>query len=99
MATSTLPRDNPLQLYKFTDMTASTTTALLNCLNNNTSIIPGGPSVLQLGNTGPGGVGTRCLVIAVKANNSAGRGFTVATTDAINNLNLKLDSTGWSIVT
>ena len=96
MATSTGARDYPLQLYKFTDMSASTTTALLNCLNANKDIIPSGPSALQLGNSG---VGTRCLVIAVKVNSTSGRGYTVATTDAINGLNLKLTSTGWEIVT
>lgn len=101
MATSTGKRDNPLQLYKFSGLTSNTASDLATFMTNINALIPGGPSVLQIGG---GNVGTRCTVIVSKVNVSLGRAFSIGSYEGLDNVHLKLTGpTGgpgtWSLVT
>ena len=80
-----------LPLYRFTDMTANTVSALLSSLNANKSQIPTGPSVVACGNSSNS---NRCMVMLFKSGSTAGRGVTISPYTACNNINVYLNSSG-----
>lgn len=103
MATSYIPKDNPLQVYQFRNFspasgTSPTSDELLAALNAVKTLIPApGIVVLIFGNDD---VTCRCVVFASLTNYSRGRATVLSPYSSIDNLRLKLDSsTNWSLVT
>lgn len=96
MATTVIPKDCPMQMYRFTNLTTNSSADLVTAMNAIASVIPGGPSVLQFGG---GSVSTRCIVIVSKVNSTLGRAFTVGSYSALDNLHLALSTSGWALVT
>lgn len=100
MATSTGARDFPLQVYRFNNLTSTSSTTgaqdLVTAMNAVAAAIPTGPSVLQFGG---GSVSCRCIVFVSKVNSTLGRAFTVGSYSYFDNLHIALGSNGWSLVT
>ena len=100
MATSTIRKDYPLQVYQFRNFspatpTAPTTAELLAAINEVKSLIPApGPVVLVFGNSS---VGCRCVVFASITNFSMGKATTLSYYSNIDNLRLALGSSGWTL--
>lgn len=96
MATGTVPRNYPLQLFVFSDMADTISAAnLVSCLNSNNSWIPNGASAVQVGASANA---NRCLVLIMKAA-TAGQGFTVSPYADLNGLNLTYSGSTWAVAT
>lgn len=103
MATSVIPKDSPLQVYKFRNFSPAsastpTTAELLDAINEIKALIPApGPVVLMFGNSA---LACRCTVFASITNPTRGKAVTLSYYSSIDNIRLKLDSSGsWSIDT
>ena len=105
MATSTGKRDNSLQIYKFMNLTSTSSTTgaadLVAAMNEVKDLIPSGASALQFGG---GSVGCRCIVIVSKVNGILGRAYSIGSYSYFDDLHMKLSGpTGgpgtWSLVT